>query len=148
MELYEGQLGTATGSVPPQDRVGTCCANPQDAEDAEEAVCAVNLCGLAFTSSCEDVLALFAEHGLSECVADGANSVTLLRNRDGRPSGQAVVQLRRPMDVQDVVRALDRETFRLRDVWPAVVPFAAGLDLQPGSLPTAEREGRHAVSTA
>lgn len=57
-------------------------------------VAAVRLRGLPFTASEADVLAFFAQHDVVDRIAEGSNRVNLLPRANGRPSGQAVVQMR------------------------------------------------------
>eukprot|EP00928_Gymnodinium_smaydae_P071284 TRINITY_DN54910_c0_g1_i1.p1 TRINITY_DN54910_c0_g1~~TRINITY_DN54910_c0_g1_i1.p1 ORF type:complete len:874 (-),score=184.99 TRINITY_DN54910_c0_g1_i1:441-2900(-) len=61
---------------------------------------AVRLRGLPFSASEQDVLAFFAQHEIVERITDGPNAVTLLLRSNGRPSGQAVVQMRSRADAE------------------------------------------------
>lgn len=67
---------------------------------------AVRLRGLPFTASEQDVLAFFAQHDIVDRVADGNKAVNLLMRSNGRPSGQAVVQLRDRVDAEIAQRVL------------------------------------------
>jgi len=61
---------------------------------------AVRLRGLPFSATEQDVLAFFAQHDIVDRVTDGPNAVTLLLRSNGRPSGQAVVQMRGRADAE------------------------------------------------
>lgn len=61
---------------------------------------AVRLRGLPFEASEQDILTLFASHNIVDRVEDASNAVQLLKKPNGKPSGQAVVQLRGRGDAQ------------------------------------------------
>mmetsp|Transcript_82799 Transcript_82799/g.229913 ORF Transcript_82799/g.229913 Transcript_82799/m.229913 type:complete len:743 (+) Transcript_82799:78-2306(+) len=61
---------------------------------------AVRLRGLPFTASEQDVLAFFAQHDIVDRITDGPKAVNLLLRSNGRPSGQAVVQMRDRADAE------------------------------------------------
>lgn len=63
-------------------------------------VAAVRLRGLPFTSVEQDVLAFFAQHDIVDRIADGPKAVNILTRSNGRPSGQAIVQMREPSDAE------------------------------------------------
>lgn len=67
---------------------------------------AVRLRGLPFSASAQDVLAFFAQHDIVDRVSDGPNAVTLLVRSNGKPSGQAVVQMRGRPDAELAQRVL------------------------------------------
>ena len=56
-------------------------------------VAALRLRGLPFSTSVQDVLVFFAQHGVADRIADGPQAAQLLPKANGRPSGQAVVQM-------------------------------------------------------
>lgn len=68
-------------------------------------VAALRLRGLPFSVTVQDVLAFFSQHHVAECIADGPGACKLLPKANGRPSGQAVVQMR---NRQDAEQARDR----------------------------------------
>lgn len=67
---------------------------------------AVRLRGLPFTASEQDVLAFFAQHDIVDRITDGPKAVNLLLRSNGRPSGQAVVQMRDRSDAELAQRVL------------------------------------------
>lgn len=67
---------------------------------------AVRLRGLPFDASEQDILTLFSQHGIVDRVEDSSQAVQLLRKPNGRPSGQAVVQLRAREDADLAQRLL------------------------------------------
>jgi len=65
---------------------------------------------LPFTSSQEDLEALFGRHGNVE-------SVNVITDRDtGRPRGFAFVEMENPSDADDAIRALDGTDVGGRDI--------------------------------
>jgi len=68
---------------------------------------AVRLRGLPFSSSEQDVLAFFAQHDIVDRIAAGPKAVNLLVRTNGRPSGQAVVQMRDRGDAAIAQHLLD-----------------------------------------
>lgn len=71
-----------------------------------ENVAALRLRGLPFSVTVQDVLAFFAQHDVADRIADGANAAQLLPKANGRPSGQAVVQMRNRQDAEIARQAL------------------------------------------
>mmetsp|Transcript_98940 Transcript_98940/g.307752 ORF Transcript_98940/g.307752 Transcript_98940/m.307752 type:complete len:773 (-) Transcript_98940:145-2463(-) len=67
---------------------------------------AVRLRGLPFSASEQDVLAFFAQHDIVDRITDGPKAVNLLLRSNGRPSGQAVVQMRDRADAELAQRVL------------------------------------------
>ncbi|CAK0856220.1 unnamed protein product [Prorocentrum cordatum] len=63
--------------------------------------------GLPFSSSEQDVLAFFAQHDIVDRIAAGPKAVNLLVRTNGRPSGQAVVQMRDRGDAAIAQHLLD-----------------------------------------
>jgi len=66
----------------------------------------LRLRGLPFSVSVQDVLAFFAQHDVADRIVDGSNAAQLLQKANGRPSGQAVVQMRSREDADFARRAL------------------------------------------
>eukprot|EP00747_Dinoflagellata_sp_TGD_P187964 gnl/TRDRNA2_/TRDRNA2_46198_c0_seq1.p1 gnl/TRDRNA2_/TRDRNA2_46198_c0~~gnl/TRDRNA2_/TRDRNA2_46198_c0_seq1.p1 ORF type:complete len:920 (-),score=160.57 gnl/TRDRNA2_/TRDRNA2_46198_c0_seq1:84-2468(-) len=60
----------------------------------------VRLRGLPFTSTEQDVLALFAQHDVVDRIVDGPGAVSILLRSNGRPSGQAVVRMNSRADAE------------------------------------------------
>jgi len=60
----------------------------------------VRLRGLPFTSAEQDVLAFFAQHDIVDRIADGPKAVNILTRSNGRPSGQAIIQMRESQDAE------------------------------------------------
>lgn len=69
-------------------------------------VAALRLRGLPFTVSVQDVLAFFATHEVVERIADGPQATQLLMKANGKPSGQAVVQMRSRQCAEIACKAL------------------------------------------
>jgi len=67
---------------------------------------ALRLRGLPFTVSVQDVLAFFAINNVSDRIVDRPNACELLPKANGRPSGQAVVQMESPQDAVVAQQAL------------------------------------------
>lgn len=66
----------------------------------------MRLRGLPFSSTEQDVLAFFAQHDIVDRIMDGPNAVNLLLRSNGRPSGQAVVQMKDRVDAELAQRIL------------------------------------------
>jgi len=97
----------AAASVFGMGAVGATAAVPMAAPEAPApshssgpTVTAVRLRGLPFTSVEQDVLAFFAQHDIVDRIADGPKAVNILVRSNGRPSGQAIVQMREPHDAE------------------------------------------------
>jgi len=58
-----------------------------------KSVVAVRLRGLPFASKEQDVLAFFAKHDAVERVSEGPGAVQILNRPNGKPTGQALVQM-------------------------------------------------------
>eukprot|EP00442_Polarella_glacialis_P017064 CAMPEP_0115078200 /NCGR_PEP_ID=MMETSP0227-20121206/17425_1 /TAXON_ID=89957 /ORGANISM="Polarella glacialis, Strain CCMP 1383" /LENGTH=854 /DNA_ID=CAMNT_0002465575 /DNA_START=75 /DNA_END=2639 /DNA_ORIENTATION=+ len=67
---------------------------------------ALRLRGLPFSVTVQDVLAFFAQHDVADLIHDGKDAAQLLPKANGRPSGQAVVQMRSRGDAEAAQRAL------------------------------------------
>jgi hypothetical protein len=88
-------FGTApAGSTAPRT------ASQDQAPASATASASVRLRGLPFTSAEQDVLAFFAQHDIVDRIADGPKAVNILTRSNGRPSGQAIVQMREPADAE------------------------------------------------
>jgi len=72
-------------------------------------VAALRLRGLPFSVTVQDVLAFFAQHDVADRIADGPQAAQLLAKANGRPSGQAVVQMRSRLDAEIAQRALSKQ---------------------------------------
>lgn len=57
----------------------------------------------------QDVLTFFAQHNVADTIHDGPNSAKLLPKANGRPSGQAVVQMRSRRDADVAQKALNHQ---------------------------------------
>lgn len=68
-------------------------------------VAAVRLRGLPFTSAEQDILAFFAQHDIVDRIADGPKAVTIMTRSNGKPSGQAIVQMQETADA-DLARSV------------------------------------------
>eukprot|EP00927_Polykrikos_kofoidii_P044692 TRINITY_DN38590_c0_g1_i1.p1 TRINITY_DN38590_c0_g1~~TRINITY_DN38590_c0_g1_i1.p1 ORF type:complete len:973 (-),score=164.65 TRINITY_DN38590_c0_g1_i1:370-3288(-) len=66
----------------------------------------LRLRGLPFNMTVQDVLAFFAQHDVADRIADGFQAAQLLRKANGKPSGQAVVQMRSRGDAEIAQAAL------------------------------------------
>merc|ERR1712137_742682 len=66
----------------------------------------LRLRGLPFSVSVQDVLAFFAQHDVADRIVDGSNAAQLLLKANGRPSGQAIVQMRSREDADFARHAL------------------------------------------
>jgi RNA recognition motif-containing protein len=66
----------------------------------------VRLRGLPFTASEQDVLAFFSIHNVTEGIADGDRAVRMLLKANGKPSGQAVVQMQNKAEADKAQKAL------------------------------------------
>lgn len=74
-----------------------------------QSVAALRLRGLPFSVTVQDVLAFFAQHDVADRIADGPQAAQLLPKANGRPSGQAVVQMRSRQDAEMAQRALYKQ---------------------------------------
>uniref|UniRef100_A0A7S1FBF7 RRM domain-containing protein n=1 Tax=Noctiluca scintillans TaxID=2966 RepID=A0A7S1FBF7_NOCSC len=78
-------------------------------DETATSVAALRLRGLPFSVTVQDVLAFFAQHDVADRIADGPHIVQLLPKANGRPSGQAVVQMRSRADAEFAQRALQTQ---------------------------------------
>lgn len=90
---------------------------------------ALRLRGLPFNVSDQDVLAFFAQHDVADRIADVKNACQLLPKANGRPSGQAVVQMRSRYDAEVAQQALSNQFVGQR----FIEVFVYGSDPEDGS---------------
>ena len=81
----------------------------KDAPEDKTGVAALRLRGLPFSVTVQDVLTFFAQHNVADTIHDGPNSAKLLPKANGRPSGQAVVQMRTRKDAEVAQKALHNQ---------------------------------------
>eukprot|EP00435_Cladocopium_sp_Y103_P064108 s909_g25.t1 len=81
----------------------------KDANEDKSGVAALRLRGLPFSVTVQDVLTFFAQHNVADTIHDGPNSAKLLPKANGRPSGQAVVQMRSRRDAEVAQKALNHQ---------------------------------------
>lgn len=96
---------------------------------------ALRLRGLPFSVSVQDVLAFFAQHDVADRIADGPQACELLAKANGRPSGQAVVQMKSPLDAQVAGQALHNQVVGNRYI--EVFVYGADGEAPPGEGPVA-----------
>lgn len=80
-----------------------------DAGTPDSAKPALRLRGLPFSVSVQDVLAFFAQHDVADLISDGPQAAQLLTKANGRPSGQAVVQMKSRPDAETAQHALHHQ---------------------------------------
>jgi len=68
--------------------------------------CALRLRGLPFTCSEQEVYAFFSKHDVVEYIADVDNAVEFLTQNNGKPSGQAKIQMTSKADAEITQQAL------------------------------------------
>lgn len=78
----------------------------QELELQNSGVAAIRLRGLPFSVTVQDVLAFFAQHDVADKISDGPQAAQLLPKANGRPSGQAVVQMRSRKEAEEAQAAL------------------------------------------
>lgn len=89
--------------------VATTGSGAAEADGPNSNVAAVRLRGLPFSMSVQDVLAFFSQYDVSDRIADGPQAAQLLPKANGRPSGQARVQMRTRYDAEVVQQALHNQ---------------------------------------
>jgi hypothetical protein len=97
----------AGGGVPPGGAVTAPGAS--EAEGHNGTVAALRLRGLPFSMSVQDVLAFFAQYDVADRIAEGREAAQLLPKANGRPSGQARVQMRSRQDAEVACQALNNQ---------------------------------------
>jgi len=78
-------------------------------DDEASKVASLRLRGLPFSVTVQDVLAFFAQHDVADRIVDGPGAAQLLPKGNGRPSGQAVVQMRSRADAEFACCRLSRQ---------------------------------------
>lgn len=77
--------------------------------EAKNHVAALRLRGLPFSMNVQDVLAFFAQHDVADRIADEPQAAKILPKGNGRPSGQAVVQMRSRQDADFACTRLSQQ---------------------------------------
>jgi hypothetical protein len=80
----------------------------REASKSDSNIAAVCLRGLPFTMSAQDVLSFLAKHDVSERVADSPQAVQLPK-ANGRPTGEARIQMRTRYDAEVAQQALNNQ---------------------------------------
>mmetsp|Transcript_1071 Transcript_1071/g.1945 ORF Transcript_1071/g.1945 Transcript_1071/m.1945 type:complete len:904 (+) Transcript_1071:82-2793(+) len=90
------------------EAAGTGSEKPAEAEETQKntSIPSLRLRGLPFSMSVQDVFAFFAQYDVADRIVDGTNAAQLLPKANGRPSGQAVVQMRSRYDAEVAQQAL------------------------------------------
>merc|ERR1740121_1705430 len=106
----EGGMGPKSGSKKRSNRADAVPTrshahlhpqtNPFGESETKGSPAALRLRGLPFSVTIQDVLAFFAQHDVADRIADGPGAAQLLPKGNGRPSGQAVVQMRSRADAE------------------------------------------------
>jgi RNA recognition motif-containing protein len=98
---------------PPDPRFSSDAAQPAEALGAPPMV---RLRGLPFDTTKQEVCSLFSHKGISDRISDDSNSIQILTKNNGKPSGNALVQLRKVEDIAVVQKVLHLTTFGTRYV--------------------------------
>lgn len=93
------------GYVPPAPAPVAPGVVPQ--VEAEADISAIRLRGLPYAASEQDVLAFFAQHDVVDRISDAPKAVNILQRSNGRPSGQAIVQMCDRADAELAQRVLN-----------------------------------------
>lgn len=80
-----------------------------EVEEDKSGVAALRLRGLPFSVTVQDVLTFFAQYNVADTIHEAPNSAKLLPKANGRPSGQAVVQMRSRKDAEVAQKALNHK---------------------------------------
>merc|ERR1740121_937809 len=106
----EGGMGPKSGSKKRSNRADAVPTrshahlhpqtNPFGESETKGSPAALRLRGLPFSVTVQDVLAFFAQHDVADRIADGPGAAQLLPKGNGRPSGQAVGQMRSRADAE------------------------------------------------
>ena len=75
------------------------------------AIPAVRLHGMPFSMTVVDVLIFFALHDVADGIADGQDVVQMLPKANGKPSGQAIVEMRSNIDAAIAASKLMNQKF-------------------------------------
>lgn len=102
---------------PPDPRSSSNAVRPLETEVAPPMV---RLRGLPFDTSKQEVCSFFSHKGLSDKIAEGGTSIQILTKPNGKPSGCALVELRRAEDIVVVQKVLHMSHFGARyiEVFP------------------------------
>lgn len=90
---------------------GNSSEQPAEVEDGQKntSIPSLRLRGLPFSMTVQDVFAFFAQYDVADRIVDGNNAAQLLPKANGRPSGQAVVQMRSRYDAEVAQQALHHQ---------------------------------------
>merc|ERR1712232_1110205 len=80
-----------------------------EAINATAGTACLRLRGLPFSMTVQDVLAFFSQHDVADRIAESQGAAILLRKANGRPSGQAVVQMRSKEDAKHAQQSLSNK---------------------------------------
>lgn len=132
---------------PPDPRSFAAVAMPPvEAQIANPSM--VRLRGLPFDLTSQDVLAFFAQHGVADRVSAVCNAVQIMSKSNGKPSGNAIVQLRNAEDIDVVQRTLHLATIGSRYVEVLAHPPAAQAPASKLQQDSANRLQQNAVQSA
>ena len=82
---------------------------PGENVEEKSGIAALRLRGLPFSVTIQDVLAFFAQYEVADLISDGPGAAHLLPKANGRPSGQAVVQMRSRKDAETAQKKLNHQ---------------------------------------
>lgn len=102
---------SAKSGVGSTDMSASTSEGAVEADDAlkNTSIPSLRLRGLPFSMSVQDVFAFFAQYDVADRIVDGNNAAQLLPKANGRPSGQAVVQMRSRYDAEVAQQALHNQ---------------------------------------
>lgn len=109
---------------------------PGAGDPAAEKSCMLRLRGLPFACSEQEVYAFFSKHDVIECVADVNKAVTFLQKTNGRPTGQAIVQMKSKQDAFMAQQALNGQWIGPRYI--EVFPYTDDAEIFPDGVVKAE----------
>lgn len=106
------------------------------ASDATAGAYCIRLRGLPFQATEQDVLAFFAKHDVVERISEGRNAVRIVTKANGKPSGQAVVEMLSEGDAKVALQVLTGQYMGSRYI--EVFPHTEGDGASAaGTLPAA-----------
>jgi RNA recognition motif-containing protein len=105
---------------PPDPRFSSDAAQAAEAQGAPPMV---RLRGLPFDTTKQEVCSLFSHKGICDRISDGSNPIQILTKNNGKPTGNALVQLRKVEDIAVVQKVLHLTTFGTRYI--EVLPHSA-----------------------
>eukprot|EP00929_Paragymnodinium_shiwhaense_P037190 TRINITY_DN19859_c0_g1_i2.p1 TRINITY_DN19859_c0_g1~~TRINITY_DN19859_c0_g1_i2.p1 ORF type:complete len:949 (+),score=223.76 TRINITY_DN19859_c0_g1_i2:224-3070(+) len=79
-------------------------------EEGDKTLPCLRLRGFPFSMGIQDVLAFFAQHDVADLIADSSQAAQMLPKANGKPSGQAVVQMRSLKDAIYAKEALHMQS--------------------------------------